>query len=104
MADDWKTIDGLQRDLSELKRQVAMLASTVAAVGGSIPVNEAMRAAGRQARYLGDQASYLGDEAQRAVRRHPLAASAIAMAALGAVVCLLMYSNEERNDRWWQRR
>lgn len=97
MADDWKTIDGLQRDLSELKRQVAMLTSTVAAVGGSIPVNEAMRAAGRQA-------TYLGDEAQRAVRRHPLAAGALAMAALGAIVCLLMYSNEERNDRWWQRR
>lgn len=96
MAEDWRSIDSLQRDLSELKRQVSSLAGTVAAIGSSVPIGDAMRAAGRQA-------AYLGDEAQRAARRHPVATSALAMAALGAIVCLVLYSSQERDDRWWQR-
>jgi len=96
MAEDWKSIDSLQRDLSELKRQVSSLAGTVAAFGNSVPVGDAMRAAGRQA-------AHLSDEAQRAARRHPFATSALAMAAPGAIVCLLMYNSQERDDRWWHR-
>lgn len=96
MAEDWRSIDGLQRELSDLKRQVASLAGTVAAIGNGIPVGDAMRAAGRQA-------AYLGDEAQRAARRHPFATSALAMAALGAIACLVMYNSQERDDRWWHR-
>lgn len=91
MADDWRTLDTLQRDLSDLKRQVSTLAGSVAALSGA-QMSDAMRVAGRQA-------SQLSDEAQRAVREHPVAAGAMALAVLGAIVCLVMYGSENRS-RW----
>ena len=95
MADDWKTLDALQRDLAELKRQVAGLAGTVTAIGSGVPAGDALRAAGRQA-------AYLSDEAQRAARRHPVATSVVALAALGAVLFLTMYGNRDRHSNWWR--
>lgn len=92
MAEDWRSLETVQRDLWELKRQVASLAATVGAISGS-QVGDAMRAAGRHA-------SHYGEEAQRAVREHPVAAGASALALIGAIVCLLMYGSENRGRRW----
>ena len=95
MADDWRTLDALQRDLAELKRQVAGLTSTLSAYGGSVSGGEAFRAAGRHA------ARY-GEEAHLAARRHPVEAGLVALAALGAVVFVTMYGNRDRHSNWWQ--
>ncbi len=94
MADDWRTLDALQRDLAELKRQVAGLTSTLTDYGSNVSGSEALRAAGRHA-------AYYSEEAQRAARRHPVATGFVALAALGAVVFLTMYGNRDRHSNWW---
>lgn len=94
MRDTSRVVETLQRDLSDLKRQISRLADTVADMGDQAPVREALHLAGRRA-------AWLGDEAQRAARQHPLASGLAGIALLGAVVYLASLAAREQGRRRW---
>ncbi len=86
--------DGFDRDLADLRRQVADLKQTLAAMSGrgAASSREVAQQYGRRAVQLGEGA---GDMA----RRHPAVTGATLLALAGVAACLAVYGSDMMRRR-----